>query len=71
MAFHAQDGWFFERNDNGSVTMSLKVYYGDDLCDTRSETTFEPSLWASVVASVSKEGETKDTWEKALAAQVG
>lgn len=69
MAFHAKDGWYFERNEDGSVTMSLKVYYGD-LIDTRSECIFEPSLWASIVSSMSKEGETKETWERALEAQV-
>jgi hypothetical protein len=62
-AFHAHDGWFFKRNEDGSVT----VWAGDD----GAEQSFEPSEWASIVASVSVGGETGATYRRALGLHSG
>ncbi|HWB36633.1 MAG TPA: hypothetical protein VHA75_11475, partial [Rugosimonospora sp.] len=61
--FHAHSGWYFRRNSDGTVTI-----YADATEDGHPrEVTFEPSTWASIVASVSSEGETSATYREALA----
>lgn len=60
--FHAKDGWYFERQSDGSVKISAAV----ERC---TETiTVDASSWASIVASVSKDGESSDTYHAALQA---
>jgi len=62
--FHARDGWYFERQDDGSVKISAAV----DRC---TEQLILPAAeWASVVAAVSAEGETAQSYQQALKAQV-
>lgn len=61
-AFHAHDGWHFRRNEDGSVTIWPGV--GD-------EASFEPSEWASIVASVSVGGETSQAYHRALGLHSG
>lgn len=64
--FHAQDGFYFHRNGDGSVTVQVTetpkvgspVLRGIDL---------EPSAWASVVAAVCARNETGETYREALA----
>ena len=63
MAFHVQDGLFFARNDDGSITVSVGgLMEGSALL---FKTTFPPSSFASVVASMSVRGETSATWQEA------
>jgi hypothetical protein len=46
--FHAKEGWWFRRDDDGAVAIS-----------TPTETvTVDANTWASIVASVSAAGET-------------
>lgn len=62
--FHAKDGWYFERQDDGSVKISAAVDRSTEVI------TLDPSTWASIIASMSTEGETSQTYQRALAAQV-
>jgi len=63
--FHANDGWYFERQDDGTVKISAAV----SRC---AETiTLNPAAWASVVAAVSGQGETSDTYQAALSLHEG
>ena len=54
--FHSHDGWFFERLDDGSVG----IYHikDSDLGQSEKPLVIIPaSVWPSIVASVSKDGE--------------
>lgn len=62
--FHAKDGWYFERHEDGSVTIRAAV----NRCD--ESITVDASSWASIVASMSNAGENSDTYNAALRAQV-
>lgn len=68
--FHARDGQFFERQDDGSVRI-LSRETGHGGAAILKDVTLGPSEWASVVASMSLEGEDGETWRLALRAQVG
>jgi hypothetical protein len=63
--FHAKDGLFFEGDRDGNVVVELhdKASY-EATQISRIELT--PNEWASVVASVSKRGETSATWNEAM-----
>lgn len=58
-AFHAKDGWYFRRCEDGSVT----IWAADD----GAEVTLPPDTWESVVAAVSAEGGTSLTFAAAKA----
>lgn len=61
--FHAQDGWCFERQPDGSVRI---VKFKDARCkDVETEVTLEPFTWCSTIASVSARGENAETWDEA------
>lgn len=59
--FHAHDGWYFERLDDGSVKISAAV----DRCTEVIILT--ASDWASITAAVSARGETSETYQAAVA----
>ena len=61
--FHAKDGWYFERMEDGSVRISAAVQ--------RSTETLvvDAATWASIVAAVSATGGTSETFYAALQAQ--
>ncbi len=70
--FHWRDLMFWKRLDDGSVRIRLfarrssgKVMPGDDEEPVR-EWIVPPSEWASIVAAVSYQGETSDTYRTAL-----
>lgn len=66
--FHARDGLYFDRQPDGSVVVEKRV--PDTRINTlefRIELTAE--AWASIVSSMSKAGESYDTWKAALDAQ--
>ncbi len=76
MAFHAQDGWFFRRNSDGSVTIALvspphgAMFLVDGADDNAIDSaavrvTLPSTSWASVMASVSAKGETADRFTEA------
>lgn len=56
--FHARNGWYFRRGADASVTIWAE--------DGR-EVALDPSTWASVVASVSAQGEGYHSHQAALA----
>ena len=66
--FHAHSGWYFKRLDDGSVEVTHRKNgpgFGDgEIIDS---VVFDASSWASVVSSVSKEGETGERFYAALA----
>lgn len=66
MAFHVRDGWWFERLPDGSVLMIYRLRVLGDLV----RMTFTPFEWASIVASMSRAGETHETWQAALDRQI-
>lgn len=53
--FHAHSGWFFRRNDDGSVTVAAPDSLGPGAHQTA---VFDPGTWASIVAFVSAGGDT-------------
>jgi hypothetical protein len=57
--FHARDGWYFQRQDDGSVKISASVQRCTE------ELTIDPDTWASIVASVSAKGETSVRYQQA------
>jgi hypothetical protein len=61
--FHAKNGWFFARTNSGSVRIRHEHF--DSNLDRFMELSIEldESVWASVVASVSEEGETWERWD--------
>ena len=59
--FHAKDGFFFKRLDDGDVEVRWPA----------GTITFDKDTWASIVASVSAEGETAASFECASALHEG
>lgn len=55
--FHWRDQWFFQRTRLGAVLVTLPDH---------SQKVIPPHEWASIVASVSRAGETGETWRAAL-----
>ncbi len=63
--FHAQDGWFFERDATyGSVRIIKRESARDD-APVVAEVLLDKHSWASIIASMSKEGETTEKSNKA------
>jgi hypothetical protein len=58
--FHAKDGWYFERQEDGSVKISAAV----DRCT--EVIVLAASEWPSVVAAVSAQGETSESYQAAV-----
>ena len=68
MAFHSKDGWWFERE---SHTGHVIVYrYSGPQDHDGFRIIFTPQEWASIVASVSREGENQVSWQAALERQM-
>lgn len=62
MAFHWKDGWYFERlNDGGVRIFHLPV--GEQIADENIE--IDADSWASIISSVSEQGETAETFKEA------
>lgn len=62
--FHWQDGWYFRRTENGSVEVTKTVANHVD-SPTLLQFTIPAYHWASIVSSVSAEGETAQRWNEA------
>lgn len=66
--FHAHNGWFFKRLENGCVEVSHRkqgpgIGFGEgEIIDSE---TFTADSWASIVSSVSKLGETGERFYEA------
>ena len=69
--FHAKNGQYFERQDDGSVRIFARGGLGLSSDPIVKDVTLGPSEWASVVASMSLEGENGETYRAALQRQVG
>jgi hypothetical protein len=57
--FHASDGWYFQRGEDGTVTISAAVQRSTE------QVTLDAATWASVIASMSAAGETATTFHAA------
>ena len=55
--FHAKEGWYFGRLEDGSVRIITP--------DPAVTVKLDPDLWASAVASVSAQGDTAEAFQKA------
>lgn len=64
--FHWNHGFFFQRQDDGSVTIAKYPLFPDNSV-LEWEYTMPENEWASIVASVSKNGETGESWRQARA----
>ncbi len=61
--FHAKDGWFFQRVDNGDVRIMLQPSgFGGQ---PQAQVQLSSDTWASIVATVSAKGETAESWKAA------
>jgi hypothetical protein len=60
--YHARDGWYFRREDDGSVHIAAPDSMGPGASQV---VTLDANAWASVVASVSRSGESGDTFAAA------
>ena len=63
--YHYKDGFYAKRNTDGSVTL---MKHKDAACQcvrAEFEFTIDPNGWASIVASVSKSGETGEQFRAA------
>lgn len=63
--FHWQDGWFFKRVPDGNVRVR---HYADGGASDEILTEFvvPPNEWASIVCSVSHDGEDGERYRRAL-----
>jgi len=75
MAFHLRDNWFFERRtEDGDVRIyheDLEADQDDGFVEYDVCLDIDPASWASIVASVSKLGETAETYQHAIATHQG
>lgn len=60
--FHARDNWYFRREDDGSVRITAPDSMGPG---AHQVVTLDANTWASVVASVSADGQTTETFRAA------
>lgn len=51
--FHWQDGWYFERLEDGSVRIEKIYGTGEGTHSIQAEATIDPASWASVICEVS------------------
>jgi hypothetical protein len=64
--FHWQDGWYFRRTEDGSVEVTkTSIDHVDS--PVLLQFTIPAYHWASIVSSVSDEGETSQRWNEACA----
>jgi len=64
--FHYKNGLFFKRNEDNSVTITQIKENNVNCKEILFETTIDENGWASIIASVSKSGETNGRFYKAL-----
>lgn len=60
--FHSINGFFWRREEDGSVA----ILQGNDFGDAEELVTFDSNTWASIVASVSSRGENAVTFDAAV-----
>lgn len=64
--FHAKDGWFFNRREDGSVEIRHNPSTQPNVNES-ALVTFDANSWASIVSSVSAKGEEDGRYYTALA----
>lgn len=64
--FHAKEGWMFTREKSGS-SVTIKKLTNDQARKEEQYVSFDADTWASIVASVSAQGETGETFRAARA----
>lgn len=61
--FHSAHGWWFKREDDGSVRVAYAPLVGvDEPGPIEQDVKFTASMWNSIVASVSAQGDTPVTY---------
>lgn len=71
MAFHSRDGLYFARSTDGGVIVTIEVPVRDGMGGFADQTAvlhrieLPENEWGSVVAHVSRNGETSETWQQA------
>lgn len=65
LGFHLQNGLIFRRLDDGRVQIVVIDYQPGHTATVLFKTVTDPSGWASVVASVSEQGEDYNRWMQA------
>lgn len=68
--FHWREGMYFKRIADGSVKIT-QTQGGGHSEDVEWQKTIPASEWASIVSSVSKRGETSETYRAVLAFHEG
>ena len=61
--FHAKDGWYFTRREDGSVRIISP--------DPKVTIVLDPDTWCSVMASVALKGDTAEAFQDARDLHVG
>ena len=65
MAFHWADGWYFERAPQGGVWITKRATSHENNPVVLAFALIPADEWASIVASVSQRGESRETWDEA------
>lgn len=63
--FHAKNGLYFRRTEDGGVEIEKKIDAHDD-SPVADRIFLDNSEWASIISHVSKKGESYETFEHAL-----
>ena len=63
--FHAKEGLFFERQEDGSVAVKIATYPGKP--EVERVVVLDAAAWGSVVSAVSASGENGPRWRLAKA----
>lgn len=78
MSFHSRDGLYFARLTDGTVRISCEVPVHDSMGNFAQDDRavlwsidLPENEWASVVASVTRGGETSEVWTQARALHAG
>ena len=61
--FHWRDGWYFRRLENGTVHVEHVAPPDRGLKEPDMQFDIPPNEWASIVAAVSAQGETGETYK--------
>lgn len=64
--FHLANGFYFRREDDGSVTVQIAQEGDEAYKPTGPSVTADEAGWASVLASLCARGENSDTFTDAL-----
>lgn len=61
--FHSQNGWYFCRMEKGVVRVTLVEFeIGKGAVAIKAQHFFPENIWASIICSVSEQGETGVRW---------